>query len=73
LRRFFDGLFVVGAFESFMRITADGKNPACGHGKLPFRREHYRTLSHRRLSGLLSAMYFNTTSSLAELSKTAHF
>jgi hypothetical protein len=36
LRRFFDGLFVVGAFESFMRITADGKNPACGHGKTPF-------------------------------------
>jgi hypothetical protein len=44
-----------------------------GIGKLPFRREHYRTLSHRRLSGLLSAMYFNTTSSLVELSKSAHF
>jgi hypothetical protein len=44
-----------------------------GIGKLPFRREHYRTLSHRRLSELLPVMYLNMTCSLVELSKTAHF
>ena len=41
LRRFFDSLFVVGAFEGFpyagkMCVTADGKHAACGHGKTPF-------------------------------------
>jgi hypothetical protein len=41
LRRFFDSLFVVGALEGFpyagqMRVTADGKNPACRHRKTPF-------------------------------------
>jgi hypothetical protein len=63
LRRFFDILSVVGAFESFpyagkMRVTADGKIPS---------------VQPPSLSGLLSVIYLNTTSSLVELSKTAHF